>query len=109
MPSLLHIDSSPRTESVSSKLANAFVDRWKLRNPSGTVLHHNTSLEAVPYLDEKVIEAFFTPAAELTAEQRNTLARSDQHVDELLAADAVVIGAPMWNLTFPLRLRLGST
>ncbi|MGB7264078.1 MAG: NAD(P)H-dependent oxidoreductase [Terracidiphilus sp.] len=105
MPSLLHIDSSPRTESVSSKLANAFVDRWKLRNPSGTVLHHNTSLEAVPYLDEKVIEAFFTPAAELTAEQRNTLARSDQHVDELLAADAVVIGAPMWNLSVPASLK----
>ncbi len=65
MPALLHIDSSPRAASVSSRLAAAFVERWKRQNPGGTVFHHNTSLEHFPYLDEAAIDAFFTPAAEL--------------------------------------------
>ena len=58
------------------------------------MVHHNTSLEQFPYLDEAAIEAFFTPAGSLTAEQRRTLAYSDKLVDELLAADVIVLGVP---------------
>jgi FMN-dependent NADH-azoreductase len=105
MPALLHIDSSPRTASVSSRLAAAFVEKWKWQNPDGTVFHHNTSLERFPYLDEAAVDAFFTPAAELSAQQKLALAFSDQLVDELLAADVVVLGAPMWNLSIPASLK----
>jgi len=105
MPALLQIDSSPRAASVSSRLAAAFVEIWKRQNPTGTVFHHNTSLERFPYLDENAIDAFFTPAAERTAAQKLALAFSDQLVDELLAADVVVLGAPMWNLSIPASLK----
>ncbi|MGD0740751.1 MAG: NAD(P)H-dependent oxidoreductase [Terracidiphilus sp.] len=105
MPALLHIDSSPRAASISSSLAAAFVDKWKRRNPGGKVFHHNTSLEQFPYLDEAAIDAFFTPAAELSAAQKLALAFSDRLVDELLAADVVVLGAPMWNLSIPASLK----
>jgi FMN-dependent NADH-azoreductase len=105
MPALLHIDSSPRAASVSSFLSGIFVEKWKQQNPSGTVFHHNTSLECFPYLDEAAIEAIFTPSAQLTAAQKATLAFSDRLVDELLAADVVAIGAPMWNLSIPASLK----
>ena len=105
MPALLQIDSSPRAASVSSRLAAAFVEIWKRQNPAGAVFHHNTSLERFPYLDEAAIDAFFTPAAERTAAQKLALAFSDQLVDELLAADVVVLGAPMWNLSIPASLK----
>ncbi len=105
MPALLHIDSSPRAASVSSRLAAAFVERWKRQNPGGTVFHHNTSLEHFPYLDETAIDALFTPAADLCAAQKLALAFSDRLVDELLAADVVVLGAPMWNLSIPASLK----
>ena len=105
MPALLQIDSSPRAASVSSRLAAAFVETWKRQNPGGTLFHHNTSLECFPYLDEAAIDAFFTPAAERTAAQKLALAFSDQLVDELLAADVVVLGAPMWNLSIPASLK----
>jgi FMN-dependent NADH-azoreductase len=105
MPSLLHIDSSPRAGSVSSFLASVFVEKWKHQNPTGTVFHHNTSLERFPYLDQAAIEAFFTPSAELTAAQKKALAFSDRLVDELLAADVVALGAPMWNLSIPASLK----
>ena len=65
MATLLHIDSSPRAASVSSRLAAAFVAKWKRENPGGTVVHRNTSLDGIPYLDEAAIDAFFTPPAEL--------------------------------------------
>ncbi len=105
MPTLLHIDSSPRAAPVSSRLAAAFVANWKQQNPDGTVVHHNTSLECIPYLDEAMIEAMFTPGAALTAEQKCALACSDRLVDELLAADVIVLGVPMWNLCIPASLK----
>jgi FMN-dependent NADH-azoreductase len=105
MPVLLHVDSSPRAASVSSFLAAVFVEKWKQQNPNGTVFHHNTSRECFPYLDEAAVAALFTPSAKRTAAQKLALAFSDQLVDELLAADVVVLGAPMWNLSIPASLK----
>lgn len=105
MPVLLRIDSSPRNASVSSRLAAAFVRRWQERNPTGAVIYHNTTLEKIPYIDEAVIEAFFTPPAALTPAQMQLLAYSDKLVDELLAADVLVLGVPMWNLGIPASLK----
>ncbi|MGB8028687.1 MAG: NAD(P)H-dependent oxidoreductase [Terracidiphilus sp.] len=105
MPSLLHIDSSPRAASISSRLAAAFVATWRQQNPAGAVVHHNTSLERVPYLDEEMAEAFLDPAGQGTHERKRALACSDRFVDELLAADVLVLGAPMWNLSIPASLK----
>lgn len=105
MPTLLHIDSSPRSASVSSKLAATFVERWKTQNPGATVIHHNTAYEQIPYVDEATIGAFYTPADALTAEQKQKTALSDQLIDELLAADVLVLGVPMWNLGIPASLK----
>jgi FMN-dependent NADH-azoreductase len=105
MPILLHIDSSPRAASVSSRLAAAFVAKWRQQQPAGTVVHHNTLLENIPYLDEAAVDAFFTPAASLTPAQQRALAFSDRLADELLAADVIVLGVPMWNLTIPASLK----
>lgn len=101
IPTLLHIDSSPRSTSVTSKLSAAFATEWKKRNPRGTVIHHNTTLEKLPFVDELTVGAFFTPEAELTAEHKHQLQLSDQLVDELIAADVVALGIPMWNLGVP--------
>ena len=105
MPTLLHLDSSPRVASVSSKLAAAFVRRWQRRNPTGTVIHHNTTLERIPYIDEAHIAAACTPAEKLTPDEKEKLAYSDKLVDELLAADVVVLGVPMWGLGIPASLK----
>ena len=105
MSLLLHIDSSPRATSVSSRLAAAFVAKWRQQHPADTVVHHNTSHENIPYLSEAAVDAFFTPAAGLTAGQKRVLATSDRLVDELLAADVLVLGVPMWNLSIPASLK----
>ena len=105
MPNLLHIDSSPRAASISSRLAAAFVAKWRQQNPAGSVVHHNTSLERIPYLDEAMAEAFLDSSGEPTPERRRVLAVSDRFVRELLAADILVLGVPMWNLSIPASLK----
>lgn len=105
MPTLLHIDSSPRPASVSGRLAGRFAEEWRRQNPAGHVIYHHTSRERIPYLDEEMVEAYSTPAGSLTEKQRGVLAYSDSLVDELLAADVVVLGAPMWNLGVPASLK----
>ena len=105
MPTLLHIDSSPRSASISSKLATEFVERWKQKYPEGRVIHHNTTLEKLPYVDEDLADAFYTCAELLSADQKQMLVLSGKLVDELVAADLLVFGVPMWNLGIPASLK----
>ncbi len=105
MPTLLHIDSSPRSASVSTKLSAEFVEKWMEQHPDGRVIHHNTTLEKLPFIDESTLGAFFTPAEARSTEQKQQLALSDKLVDELIAADVLVFGVPMWNLGIPASLK----
>ena len=105
MPTLLHIDSSPRAASVSSQFATTFVERWKQHNPSGTVYHHNTTNEKVPFVDEPALGVLYGGLAPATEDQKYILALSEQFIEEFLAADVLVLGVPMWNFGIPASLK----
>jgi FMN-dependent NADH-azoreductase len=96
---LLRIDSSARRNSISRQLTDKFVATWKLERPDGEVIERDLAKTHLPHItDEWMLAAYADPAA-LTPAQRETLAVSDALVDELLAADIIVVGAPMYNLT----------
>lgn len=98
MKTLLHIDSSPRAErSQSRRLTTRFVEAWRDRNPDGTIIHRELGLTPPPLITEDWIAAAFSNPADRTAAQRAAIAVSDELVDELMAADEIVIGAPMHN------------
>jgi FMN-dependent NADH-azoreductase len=59
----------------------------------------------VPHLTEQMMGAFFTPAEQRNAEQAHIVKVSDTLVDELFAADVIVIGAPMYNFSVPSSLK----
>jgi len=105
MPTLLHIDSSPRSASASSRFAATFVNRWKKQNPSGTVIHHNTTNEKVPFVDEPALDVLYGGLAPATEDQKHILALSEQFIEEFLAADVLVLGIPMWNFGIPASLK----
>jgi FMN-dependent NADH-azoreductase len=105
MPTILQIDASPRAASVSSHLASKFVAGLKKKDPATKVFHRNTTREKLPYVDEVVLNAFFSPADTLNADEKQVLALSDTLVDEFLAAEIVVFGVPMWNLGIPASLK----
>jgi FMN-dependent NADH-azoreductase len=100
MATLLHIDSSVRnTGSLSRQLGGEFVAKWKEANPSDTVVTRDLAASPVPHLTEQLVGAFFTPAEQRNADQAHLIQTSDALVDELLAADTIVIGAPMYNFS----------
>jgi len=101
MSTLLVVNSSPRSKSISRKLTNQFALEWKSRNPENTVIERDLSGSQLPFLDEAWIEASYTPAAQRTAAQSQLLALSDELIDEVLAADVIVLGIPMHNFSVP--------
>ncbi len=106
MASLLHIDSSVRLQgSLSRQLGGEFLAQWQAANPSGTVVTRDLAAQPVPHLTEQMLGAYFTPAEQRNAEQAHTIKTSDVLVDELLAADTIVIGAPMYNFSVPSGLK----
>jgi len=96
---LLRIDSSARRNSVSRQLTDRFVETWKKQNPAGQVIERDLATTTLPLITDEWTLAAYSDPASLTPAQRETLAVSDALVEELLVADTIVIGAPMYNLT----------
>src|SRR5713226_3159300 len=96
---LLRIDSSARRNSVSRQLTQKFVESWKKANPAGKVIERDLATTYLPLITDEWTLAAHSDPASLTPAQRETLSVSDTLVEELLAADTIVIGAPMYNLT----------
>jgi FMN-dependent NADH-azoreductase len=102
MPKLLHIDSSIRTdESVSRQVTAAFTEHWRKANPDGDVTYRDLAANPVPHLDHASYAAMFLPEDQRTPEQAAGAAISQALIDELLAADVVVLGVPMYNFSVP--------
>ena len=102
MGHLLHLDSSLRTEgSRSRKLSAHFADRWRAANPDGIVTYRDLAFDPVPHLDDVAFFAQFVPKSDRTPEQAGALAVSTQLIDELLEADTVLIGLPLYNFAPP--------
>lgn len=104
---LLHVDSSPLgTASVSRELSRKAVAEWQSRHPGTTVEHLDLALDAPSHLDmDSLGFRFGIDAAHLTEAQKRENAVSEQLVSQFLAADVVVIGAPMYNFTIPSQLK----
>jgi len=98
MSRLLAITSSPKPEgSVSNALVQDFVDSWTFINAGGEVVLRDVGLTPPPHLDGATIGSFYTPEDQRDDSARNLIALSDALVEELEAADVIVIGAPMHN------------
>jgi len=106
MPRLLAITSSPKPEgSVSNALVQDFVDSWTLSTPESSVVQRDVGLTPPPHLDGATIGSIYTPDDQRDANARQLISLSDTLVEELEAADIVVIGAPMHNFGLPSGLK----
>jgi FMN-dependent NADH-azoreductase len=102
MSTLLHIDSSARyTGSLTRQLSAAYVEQWQAKNAGGNVVQRDLASHILPHITEAMIGAYFTPADQRSTEQQAIIAESDKLVDELIAADTLVIGVPMYNFAPP--------
>jgi FMN-dependent NADH-azoreductase len=114
---LLHLDSSARRSSFSRELSRRFADAWCAAHPDGRYTYRDLAADPVPMIGEawtEICDALLAggvtdPAryAEVvrTPRQRAAWAVVDPLLAELLAADVVLIGAPMYNFGIPAALK----
>ncbi|MEU9184854.1 NAD(P)H-dependent oxidoreductase [Streptomyces sp. NPDC048484] len=107
MATLLHVDSSvfPRPASASRAVTDAFRNAWEEQHPEGTVIYRDLSAHPVPHISADAHSAAFTDPSEHTPEQAAAFARRVKFIEELEQADAVLIGAPMYNYSIPSTLK----
>jgi FMN-dependent NADH-azoreductase len=102
MPTLLHIDASPRGErSVSRQLTHDFASAWKQAHPNGQIVYRDLGHNPVPFVTETFIAAVYTPPDALSPELRAALAISNELIAELETASEYVFGVPMHNFSVP--------
>lgn len=106
MPTLLHLDSSADlTTSRSRAITATFADAWASRGPDHVVVHRDLHRDALPHLqnaDSHFPVGLRPEGASVDAAQE---ALQREILDELLAADAVVIGVPLYNYSMPSTLK----
>jgi FMN-dependent NADH-azoreductase len=101
MATLLHVDSSvfPVQASSSRSVADAFRKAWEEQCPEGTVTYRDIAANPVPHITADAHTAGIAAPSERTAEQSAAFAAREKLIEELEQADAVLIGAPMYNFS----------
>lgn len=106
---LLHIDSSILGQhSASREVGNAIVRHLAGTGTDVEVIHRDLAAEELPHLTLATlpsVHAAAVPTDQLGAAQTEARKQSDAVLEEFLAADTVVIAAPMYNFTVPSQLK----
>ena len=106
MPQLLHLDSSADLRTSRSRaVTRSFADAWQSVSPSHLVTYRDLHASPLPHLPDSSLH-WSQPDAEVT-DPRLVEARQRQGelIEELLAADAILVGAPLYNYSVPSTLK----
>ena len=102
---LLHIDSSVLgTNSASRALSAEIVAKQIALHPGINVVRRDLAVDAASHLSSAHLAAC-QGAAVADDDLGADLAKGGAYLDELLAADIIVIGAPMYNFSIPSQLK----
>ncbi len=102
---LIHLDSSALgAYSVSRLLSAEIVGALKVENPAAEIIYHDLAAEPVMHLSPSHLAAF--QGGDVTDPALGAdLATGGAYLQELLSADVIVIGAPMYNFSIPSQLK----
>ncbi|EBA12351.1 FMN-dependent NADH-azoreductase [Roseobacter sp. CCS2] len=102
MTTVLHINASgTRTGSVSRAATNTLLQELAPTN----VITRDLAETPLPQIDDTWITTRLIPDADLTDADRDVLSLSDALIDEIKAADVILIGMPMYNFGMPAALK----
>jgi len=106
MKHILHLKSSLQgATSHSIKLGHAIVEKIQEKYPASTLEELDLVGSAMPHLTPGSLRALFSPAEQLTEEEKKSKNLSDALVKQLQGADIIVIGAPLINYTIHTSLK----
>ncbi|MCW3017924.1 MAG: FMN-dependent NADH-azoreductase [Solirubrobacterales bacterium] len=102
MPHLLQIDSSIQGErSVSRSLTARAAAAWRAAHPDGTVTYRDLGARPLPHLDSESGLARMVAPEQHTPAQAASWQLSKEVVEEVLAADTILLGLPVYNFGPP--------
>lgn len=103
---LLHIDSAiTGAQSVSRQLTARTVDAWRASHPQVQVQYLDLAADTPAHYTQEAMAPRTGQTAQLSAAQERENAVSERLVRQFLAADVVVMGAPMYNFSIPSQLK----
>jgi FMN-dependent NADH-azoreductase len=103
---ILRIDASARREgSTTRQLGDELINALRTRHGRVSIMTRDLARTPPPLLSADWIAASYTDPQARDAHQRAVLAFSDELVAELIAADVVVIGVPIYNFSVPAALK----
>lgn len=107
MAELLVVESSifPQAASASRETTAKFVADWLARHPGARVVSRDLAANPPSHIGPSLLAGAAKPAAERSADEQAAVALSEELIAELLAADVIVIGAPMYNFSVPSTLK----
>ena len=106
MNSLLLVTSSLFGDaSQSRQMAHEYVDSWLHNNPGARVIQRDLTPDTMPHLTQATLGSVMTPADKRTPEQVQLAAFADSLIEEVEAADTIVLAAPMYNFAIPTTLK----
>ena len=106
MTKVLHVSASVNGENSNSRqIALKLIDRIKAADSSATVIERDTNEAVVSAITGETVGAYYTPAENRSEAQKKVIAASDKMVAEIMDADVLVIGAPMYNFSIPSTLK----
>ncbi|WP_374581886.1 FMN-dependent NADH-azoreductase [Pseudoduganella sp.] len=113
MTTILHLDSSARPGrsgaqphgSHTRRLTARFVERYRQLDSEIEVIYRDLGAQPPSPVTGEWVHAAFTPPAARAPWMVQVLAQSDQLVDELLRADIIVAGVPMYNFGPPAQFK----
>ena len=106
MRQILCLTSSPRRDTSYSNLVAARVlKELRIVHPDSAVTIRDLAGNPLPHIDDDFVTATRSVAGARTRRQRELIEQSDILVDELVAADAIVIASGMINFSIPSTLK----
>lgn len=103
---LLHLDSSILGDnSASRQLSQAVVQAWQAAEAGVEVTYRDLAADALSHFSAATLVAAGTAEALRDAAQQHEAQLNASTLAEFLAADALVIGAPMYNFGVPSQLK----
>ena len=105
MTNVLYVSSSPRSGSYSTSVADRVISEIRQADPDAKVITRDLARTPIPHVDADFLQATRSAEGPQTDTQRRIVARSDALIDEVFAADVIVISAPMYNFSIPSTLK----
>ncbi|MEU8226656.1 NAD(P)H-dependent oxidoreductase [Kribbella sp. NPDC048915] len=117
MTTLLHLDASARANSHSRRLSAAFAQAWRTARPEDTYVYRDLVADPVPpigqawtelcdyALEHEITDPARLPEGARTEAQQAAWAVVEPLLQELVAADVLLIGTPMYNFSVPASLK----